>query len=124
MEDIIDPTNLAYTGNTKPANGPSAARVRKAGQQFLKGPVPLPWLAAAARLPGRTLHVGIALWYLAGLRKTQTVTLSNKTLSQFGVDRHAKRRALEQLEAADLVKVDRQENRNPRVTILPDGGAE
>ena len=29
---------------------------------FLKGPIPMPWLIVAGNLPGKALHVGIALW--------------------------------------------------------------
>jgi hypothetical protein len=38
----------------------------KRTDRFLKGPVPMPWLATAARLPGKALAVGIALWRLGG----------------------------------------------------------
>lgn len=37
------------------------------GKTFLKGPIPLPWLQGAARLPGKALHVGVVLWFLSGL---------------------------------------------------------
>jgi hypothetical protein len=35
-------------------------------ERFLHGPVPLPWFKAAARLPGRSLHVGMVLWDFQG----------------------------------------------------------
>ena len=35
---------------------------------YLKGPIPLDWLSTAARLPGKSLHVGIALWFMGGFR--------------------------------------------------------
>ena len=37
----------------------------KAGERFLKGPIPMDWLSAAARLPGKSLHVAIAIWLCA-----------------------------------------------------------
>ena len=40
------------------------------GVPFLKGPIPMAWLNAAAKLPGKTLNVGIAIWWLAGMSKT------------------------------------------------------
>ena len=48
---------------------PRLARPMK-GEHFLKGPVPLRWLVSAARLPGKSLHAGIALWYVAGLTRS------------------------------------------------------
>ena len=70
------------------------------GERFLKGPVPLPWLETAARLPGKSLHTGVALWYVAGLTRSPTVPLSNIAGERFGLDRNAKYRALEWLARA------------------------
>ena len=39
---------------------------------FLRGPIPLDWLSAAAQLPGKTLNVGVALWWLKGDGRKQT----------------------------------------------------
>jgi hypothetical protein len=88
------------------------------GERFLKGPVPLPWLERAASLPGKSLHVGVAVWYAAGLMRSRSVTLSNIAGLRFGLDRNAKYRALEWLEGAGLVAVERKPGRAPVVTIL------
>jgi hypothetical protein len=64
------------------------------------------------------LHVAIAVWFMAGLRKSRTVPVSNVTGLQFGLDRNAKYRALEWLENAKLISVERQVGRAPVVTIL------
>jgi hypothetical protein len=62
---------------------------------YLRGPIKLAWLQAAARLPGKALAVGIALWHLAGLRRTHSyLPLSSERLAPFGVSRYAKDRAL------------------------------
>src|SRR6476659_9958539 len=58
--------------------------------RFLKGPVPWPWIVAAAALPGKALIIGLCLWRLAGALKSRTVTLGNVELKPFGVDRAAK----------------------------------
>ncbi len=45
------------------ANSPSKKAPRKrAGELFLKGPVPMSWIYRAGRLPGHALHVGVVLW--------------------------------------------------------------
>ena len=86
-------------------------------REHLRGPIPLEWLSAAARLPGKSLHVGIALWFMGGLQKSRTVPVSNITSLRFGLDRNAKYRALAWLEGAGLVAVERKLGRTPIVTI-------
>ena len=89
------------------------------GERFLKGPIPWGWIGRAARLPGQSLHVGLALWFQAGLEKTDRVTLSLGGLeATLGVKRDAARRGLAALEEAHLVSVERYPGRKPVVTIL------
>jgi hypothetical protein len=83
----------------------------------LRAPIPLDWLSAAARLPGKSLHVGIALWFMGGLQKSRIVSLSNITSLCFGLERNAKYRGLAWLEEAGLVAVERKLGRTPIVTI-------
>ena len=90
----------------------------KTGERFLKGPIPLPWLETAARLPGKSIHTGVALWYAAGLMRSRSVPLSNIAGLRFGLDRNAKYRALQWLERAGLIAVERKLGRAPIVTIL------
>jgi hypothetical protein len=87
------------------------------GEKFLKGPVPWTWIEHAARLPGKALHVGIALWHLAGMKNTNTIQLSGGVLRGMGVDRFSCYRALEALEANGLISVARHPGRQPMVTI-------
>ena len=89
---------------------------------FLKGPIPLAWLMSSACLPGKTLEVGTALWFLSGLNKDLTVRLSNKLLREFGVDRYAKHRALRVMAESNLISVSQRPGRSPVVTILEKGG--
>lgn len=86
--------------------------------RFIKGPIPLNWISAAGKLPGKSLHTGLALWYLSGLHKAHRVTLTNCLAARFGVQRDAKHRALRFLEQAHLVAVRRQNGRSTEVTIL------
>lgn len=93
------------------------------GEKFLSGPVPIDWLAAAAALPGRALHVGIALWFWAGMRKIDTVPLSLTGMLAFGVSRTSAARALRCLEEAGLVTVQRRRGRKPLVIIHHKGSS-
>ena len=88
------------------------------GAGFIKGPLPLPWMQCAAQLPGKTLQVALALWYLAGLQKTRTVRLATKSLSLMGVSRDAKYDGLARLAQEGLVSVEQKPGHAPVVTLL------
>ena len=116
--DTIDPKKLSLPGGSR-ATPPSKKPPRqKAGEKFLRGPIPWNWLAQAARLPGKASQVAITVWFLAGIKDRRTVALSGSVLEDLGVDRFAKYRGLEALEKAGLVSVSRHPGRNPMVTIL------
>jgi hypothetical protein len=85
---------------------------------FLKGPIPMAWLNATAKLPGKTLNVGIAIWWLAGMAKTKTFKLTGKALKQLEVSREAASDALKRLEARGLIRVQRSPGQRPTVEIL------
>jgi hypothetical protein len=101
---------------------PGCAELRDEGRKQLRGPIPIDWLSSAARLPGKSLHVGIALWVMGTLRKSSIVPLTNITGRHFGLDRNAKYRGLSCLEQAGLVSVQRKLGRAPMVTIRECGG--
>lgn len=91
----------------------------KRGQHFLCGPIPIPWLSVAMKLPGKALHVAIAVWYLSGLSKgAAKVHLSPTLVRKLGVQRHTAYRALLALEKAGLVSVVRHRGKAAQVTIL------
>ena len=72
----------------------------------------------SARLSGKALAVGIVLWFRSGLERNNRVSLPTTVLVLFGIDRHAKARALESLEKASLIVVERRKGKNPVVTLL------
>src|SRR3954452_3331565 len=77
------------TGEVEVATRTCRARPRPTAP-FLKGPIPLATLAAAARLPGKALALYVALQHRCGLEGKSTVTLSAALLRDFGVGRDAK----------------------------------
>jgi hypothetical protein len=76
------------------------------------------WLARAARLPGKSMHLAVALQQMATDQQTGCVELGNVACERFGLNRNAKYRALLSLEDARLVIVKRKRGRSPLVTIL------
>jgi hypothetical protein len=109
-----DGKNEAQTG----IPGRPAGSLRASSVRFLKGPIPWPWISAAAALPGQALMVGLCLWRLAGATKTKTVFLGNADLAPLGIGRAAKSRALRALEARGLISVDHKQGRFPRITLF------
>jgi hypothetical protein len=105
----------AVLGFTK--SKPSSSANSRRGP-FLKGPISLLWLERAGRLPGKALHVALVIRHIQSLnRGHRTIVLTNQWLKNFGVDHHAKRRALVALEQAKLIAVERGK-RSPTVTII------
>lgn len=102
----------ATTRTLTPHNQPGAT------VPFIKGPISLEWMGQAARLPGKTLHVALALQYMAGLTNSLTVKLTAKTLGVFGVARDAKGDAIARLRNAGLISVDQSPGRAPSITLL------
>jgi hypothetical protein len=90
----------------------------KPGEKFIKGPIPWNWITRAGCLPGKALQVAVTIWFLAGIKRTGTIQLSNKCLRDIGVNRYSKNRALKSLEINRLVAVERHKGRSPVVTIL------
>ena len=80
--------------------------------------IPLSWICLASRLPGKALHVGIVLWYLAGVSRSLTVKLTRSRLRRFGIYHETGRRGLLALENAGLVQVERGGKKSPSVTLV------
>jgi hypothetical protein len=93
----------------------------RAGDWFLKGPIPGAWLTRVFAMPtrtsGRALRVGLALWYLVGVKKSRAVKPTWDTWKRFRLSPYAGRRGLAALEGAGLVVVDRRPGCCPIVTI-------
>jgi hypothetical protein len=62
----------------------------------------------------------VALWLLrlAWKDHNKTVSLPNAQLEAHGIDRRTKRRALQELEAAGLIRIERRSRKAPVVTLL------
>lgn len=87
-------------------------------KRFLKGPIPLRWLIKAAQLPGKSMTIAIAIWFLCGVKRSLTIKLSGKLLREFNISRSTSYRGLKRLENAGLIVVERHRGRNAIVTII------
>jgi hypothetical protein len=85
---------------------------------FIAGPLNVNWLSQARKLGVSALWVGLALWYLRGLRKSNKFVVSNRMMESWNVEADAKRRALRKLQRAGLILIEPRERRSPVVTLI------
>jgi hypothetical protein len=85
---------------------------------FLCGPIPMKWLTKAAGLPGKTLNVAMALWWLKGMAKYQPFKLTRKSLDLFHLSRDAARDGVNRLEQSGLITVERRNGQRHTIKIL------
>ena len=85
--------------------------------KFIKGPIPLAWIAQANRLPGKAGAVGLALWFLAGLQRTRTVKLTREVEHIAACSRKAVYQALRALGSANLIATQSRPGARPVVVI-------
>ncbi len=87
---------------------------------FLRGPIPMDWLAQATTIPRRNaIVVGIVLWWLAGMRSERVgLVLCAGRCKEFGLGCKAVGRGLRDLEQAGLIRVERSQGKCARVDLL------
>jgi hypothetical protein len=81
-------------------------------------PIPFDWATAAGKLPGKASAVGQAIRFRAALRHQNTVKLTGAMTAAFGVSPTARLRALDALEKAGLIRIERHGRRSPVITII------
>ena len=96
-------------------NGRKVSSVRG---KFILGPLDVVWLSHARKLGVGALWVGLSLWYLRGLKGSDSFLVSNLTMQEWDVLADAKGRALRKLQSAGLITMEQRGKRNPRVTIV------
>jgi hypothetical protein len=110
-EDLLVPVVRLHYDR---ANAKSTAR---SNRPFIRGPIPIDWIAAASALPGKTLNTALALWWLSGMKNHNEVKMSKQAMAYFDVSTDAYRDALSRLEKARLVTVRRQPGQRAWVKI-------
>lgn len=85
---------------------------------FLKGPVYLHWLEICAKQGGKCLNLGVAICFMAGLKKKQTFKIQRKFLELLCIDRGAVYSNLKKLEKVGLISVNRKNGASPVITVL------
>ena len=87
-------------------------------EHYLRGPIRIVDIQAAAKLGGSSLAVLLAIHHRRVVTNQEAVTLPSGLLSEFGIDKSAKKRALQKLEAAKLIRVERAPGRTAVVELI------
>jgi hypothetical protein len=85
--------------------------------EFIRGPIPIPWVQFAAKISPAAAYLGIVAWHVARLRKGKVSFTSSLSL-KYGVHPKTARRLLRSLESAGLVRVERARGKAPKVSIV------
>ena len=85
---------------------------------FIAGPIDVDWLSEARKLGVTALWVGLGLWFLRGLKKSDSFIVSNLLMQTWAVLPDAKGRALKKLERAGLITIEQRGKRSPRITLM------
>jgi hypothetical protein len=109
--DNIPSKRLTYNRET------GTHEVRVPVKKFIKGPIPLDWIARANALPGKAGAVGLALWFLVGVQGSRTVKLTGEVKRIAGCERKAVYRALDALQTANLIICFRRPGARPIVEV-------
>ena len=80
--------------------------------------IPFDWIQGAATLPGKTVQVALALCFLKGVKQSLTFRVTQEALALASCSRQAYYQALNNLEQAGLIKVERSAGRRAVVTLL------
>ncbi len=86
--------------------------------RFIKGPIPFDWQCAANSLPGKAGAVGLALWFLKGVKQADTFAVTREAEALAGCTRQAFARGLQALAQAGLIAIEARPGARPVVTVI------
>lgn len=85
---------------------------------FVRGPIPMEWLSMAAAMPGKTLNVAVALWWLHGMQEGKPFKLTKKAAALLNIGRDAASGGLAQLAQGGLITLHKRSGKRPEITII------
>ena len=130
--DLIDIEKFRWVGRTyeppqvnvriNQCNEPPPIKTEKTqryepGTQFIAA-MPLGWIAEAAKLRGQSLHVALAIMYVRGMTRGQTVVLTRYHFNMFGTTRGKAQRGLDWLQQAGLIEYTKDGHKY-KITVIP-----
>jgi hypothetical protein len=95
---------------------PATGKISRRGQ-FIP-PIPADWFKAVGILPGKAAVVAAVIRFEAAKRHSSQVKFTGRMTESFGVRHMARQRALDALEAAGLIRIERRRGSSPMITIV------
>ena len=80
--------------------------------------VPIHWIAEAAKLPGRAVHVALTILYVNGMYPGHEIVLTRSYFRKLNIPRGADRRGMDALQEAGLIEYMKEGNRYV-VNVIP-----
>ena len=77
----------------------------------------MPWLSAAAHVPGKAINLAIAIRFLSGMAGCTGIKLNRRVLSYMKISPDACADGLRRLEAAGLIRVTHKPGQRPLIDI-------
>lgn len=115
-DDPYDLKNLALRPELVPQRPAGVPRkIQKRREHFVL--VPITWIERLDGAAGRTWQVALFLLYQDWKHNGDPIKLPNGMLRYDGVGRHAKWRALAELERRRLISIERRPNRSPLIRL-------
>ena len=87
-------------------------------QGFILGHIPFNWIRKACQLKGRAATVSWGLWHLYAFNHGRPFALRNDLMDKFSISKAVKSKALKELQAAGLIKVEQKQSCHPIVKML------
>jgi len=85
---------------------------------FIKGPIYLDWVSAVAKLPGKCLHVALAIQWLSGMSSGEPIKLTRKALKILNVSNDTTGDCLKRMEQAGLIHMTRCKGQRPTIRVI------
>ncbi|MCB1086061.1 MAG: hypothetical protein KDM63_03375 [Verrucomicrobiae bacterium] len=89
-------------------------------RRFVRGPIPLGWLAKAFALTPSAMKCAAALYYQRGLCRNTRFKVEPARFRELGINGTARHRGLNELAKAGLIEVEQCPGQCPFVTIIED----
>jgi len=87
-------------------------------QRFIKGPIPVPWMAEAFALTPSAAKCALALYYQLGLSGSDEFKIEPARFRELAIDDTARRRGLRDLEKAGLIRLQKQTSKSPTIKMI------
>jgi hypothetical protein len=124
MSTKIDTIDIDdYRMDVEPYEPPPIKKKTKKRRHYEPGKwfiadMPGDWIAEAAKLPGRALHVAVTIMYVYGMKRGHEVVLTRYHFNRFHIARGPTKRGLDALQKAGLIKYTKVGHKT-KITVIP-----